>query len=137
MAKKIIICDDEIHILRAAELKFLRAGYEVRCAGDGEEAWELIQEDRPDLVITDCQMPVLDGIGLASRIHTTPELAGLPVMMVTAKGFELSLEELRDKYGISSLTTKPFSPRALLQQVEDILSRGSSGTLTATHPNSA
>ena len=68
MSKRILLCDDEIHILRAAEFKFKRAGYEVVLAGDGEEGWERIQEQIPDIVITDCQMPRLSGLGLAERI---------------------------------------------------------------------
>src|SRR5256885_7365917 len=51
MPKRILLCDDEAHILRAAEFKFKRAGYEVICASDGQEGWERIQEKRPDIVV--------------------------------------------------------------------------------------
>ncbi len=68
MSKRILLCDDELHILRALEIKFLRSGYEVITAGDGEEGWEQLQKLRPDIVITDCQMPRLNGLGL-SRTH--------------------------------------------------------------------
>ena len=73
--KRILLCDDDLHILRAAEFKFKRAGFEVLCADDGEEAWRLIHERRPDIVITDCQMPRLSGLELALRIKTEPSLA--------------------------------------------------------------
>jgi len=121
MSASILLCDDDIHILKAAEFKFKRAGYEVRCAGDGEEAWELIQEKKPDILITDYQMPRLDGIGLAERIHNDPSTNDIPVFMLTAKGFELSREELAERYGIRHLVTKPFSPRGLLDRVEAVL----------------
>ena len=49
MTKRILLCDDEIHILRAAEFKLRRAGYEVRIAGDGQEAWEAIQTELPTM----------------------------------------------------------------------------------------
>ena len=55
MTKRILLCDDEIHILRAAEFKLKKAGYDVCIAGDGEAAWEAIQRQKPDVLITDCQ----------------------------------------------------------------------------------
>ena len=121
MSTKILLCDDEPHILRAAEIKFQRAGYVVRCAFDGEEGWRLIQEQIPDLVITDCQMPRMSGIELAQRIHNDPATAHLPVIMLTGKGFELSHEELRNAFNVLEILGKPFSPRELLRRVECIL----------------
>jgi DNA-binding response OmpR family regulator len=121
MTKRILLCDDELHILRAAEFKFKRAGYDVVCANDGQEGWEQIEKRRPDIVVTDCQMPRLSGLGLAERIRTTPATADLPVIMLSAKGFEISPEELRTKYGIRCLMAKPFSPRELFTRVEAVL----------------
>ncbi len=121
MPKRILFCDDELHILRAAEFKFKRAGYEVISAGDGEEGWERIEDCLPDIVITDCQMPRLTGLGLAQRIRQTPATADLPVIMLSAKGFELPPEELRKQYGIRFLMAKPFSPRELFARVEEVL----------------
>lgn len=121
MNKKILLCDDDVHILKAAEFKFKRAGYDVFCAGDGEEAWQVIQQHLPDLVITDCQMPHLDGIGLVERIRQCQRTAELPVVMLTAKGFELSRSELHGRLGIIAVLTKPFSPRQLLARAEEVL----------------
>jgi two-component system, OmpR family, alkaline phosphatase synthesis response regulator PhoP len=121
MTKRILLCDDELHILRAAEFKFKRAGYEVVCANDGQEGWERIEERHPDIVVTDCQMPRLSGLGLAERIRHTPATADLPIIMLSAKGFELSLEQLRTQYGIRCLMAKPFSPRELFARVEAVL----------------
>jgi DNA-binding response OmpR family regulator len=121
MPKRILLCDDEPHILRAAEFKFRRAGYEVFCAFDGEEGWEQLLAHRPEIVVTDCQMPRLNGLQLAERIHTTPETSGLPVIMLSAKGFELSGVEIREKFGIRVLLAKPFSPRELFERVEATL----------------
>ena len=129
MTKRILLCDDELHILRAAEFKFKRAGYDVVCANDGQEGWEQIQLCRPDIVVTDCQMPRLSGLGLAERIRQTPETAGLPVIMLSAKGFELPPEQLRTQYGIQHLMAKPFSPRELFARVEAVLA-GEEATIT-------
>src|SRR5262245_34194035 len=133
MPKRILLCDDELHILRAAEFKFKRAGYEVLLATDGQEGWERLRQFRPDIVVTDCQMPRLSGLALAQRIRTTPETAQLPVIMLSAKGFELSPEELRSNYGIRCLMAKPFSPRELFARVEQVLSDQQQPQLTTDH----
>jgi DNA-binding response OmpR family regulator len=121
MAKRVLLCDDEIHILRAAEFKLKKAGYDVQIAGDGEEAWEAIQAQQPDILITDCQMPRLDGMELVRRVRAHPPTADLPVLMLTAKGFELSHQDLEEQWGVIAVVAKPFSPRELLQKVQTIL----------------
>ncbi len=131
MPKRVLLCDDEIHILRAAALKFQRAGYEVRTARDGQEAWELMQTEQPDILITDCQMPRLDGLALIQRLRKTPATQDLPILMLTAKGFEISPEELARKWNVFGVVAKPFSPRELLQTVENILNGEATPTLQA------
>jgi len=121
MPKRVLLCDDDIHILRAAEFKLKRGGYEVRTAGDGQEGWELIQEQVPDVVVTDCQMPRLDGFGLLRRIRENPETESLPVMMLTAKGFEIDERAAASEYDVREVIAKPFSPRELLQKVDTLL----------------
>jgi len=132
MSKRILLCDDELHILRAAEFKFKRAGYDVVTATDGEEGWEKVNLVHPDIVVTDCQMPRLSGLGLAERIKSSQETAGLPVIMLTAKGFELSPAELRSQFGIRCLMTKPFSPRELFARVESVLTGDDAEVTAAT-----
>ena len=121
MTKRVLLCDDEIHILRAAEFKLKRAGYDVRIASDGQQAWEMIQQEKPDVLITDCQMPRLDGFALTQRVRQNPDTRDLPVLMLTAKGFELNSEELSEKWNVISVIGKPFSPRELLKTVDRIL----------------
>jgi DNA-binding response OmpR family regulator len=123
MTYSILLCDDEPHILRAAEFKFKRSGFDVRCANNGEEALSLIQQRQPDIVVTDCQMPRMGGLELAKRLHDDAATADLPIIMLTAKGFELSAEELRTQFGIAQLLAKPFSPRELVACVEQVLEK--------------
>jgi two-component system, OmpR family, alkaline phosphatase synthesis response regulator PhoP len=118
MTKRILLCDDEIHILRAAEFKLKKAGYEVEIANDGQEALEAIERQSPDLLITDCQMPRLDGLGLIQKVRGNPALASMPIFMLTAKGLEISHEELAQKWNVAAVVAKPFSPRELLQRVQ-------------------
>ena len=121
MTTHILLCDDEIHIVRAAEFKLKKAGYDVQIANDGTEAWEAIQKQMPDLLITDFQMPRMDGAALIQKIRGNPATAEMPIFMLTAKGFELSHEELVDKWNVTAVIAKPFSPRELLQRVDAAL----------------
>ena len=123
MTRRILLCDDEYHILRASEIKFSRAGYDVTCASDGQEAWETITsaEEPFDMVITDYQMPRLDGLGLVARLRENEATAELPVIMLTAKRFELDEEHLQQDLRIECTVAKPFSPRELLMRVTQIL----------------
>ncbi len=121
MTRRILLCDDEVFILRAAEIKLKHAGYEVDTAADGEEGWQRMSERRPDFVVTDCQMPRLDGLGLIQRMREHAETRDIPALMLTAKGFELSREELTAKWNVITVLHKPFSPRELLQIVSSVL----------------
>ena len=120
MSKRILLCDDEIHILRAMEFKLKKAGYEVEITTDGEEAWEAIQNRMPDLLITDCQMPRLSGLELINRLRNNPQTAAIAVFMLTAKGYELSQELLFDQLRVLRVIAKPFSPRELLREVDAV-----------------
>lgn len=129
MSYRIHVCDDEPHILLAVSLKFSKAGFQVTSANDGQAAWEAIQRDPPQLVITDLQMPRLDGLGLIKRLRAAPELHSIPVILLTAKGFELDEEELRAEYGLLQVFCKPFSPRELVAVANSLMEA------TATHCN--
>lgn len=121
MRKKVLLCDDEIHILRAAELKVSRSGYDVRIARDGQEAWEMIEADLPDVLVTDVQMPRVDGFELSRRIRGNEATKDLPILMLTAKGFELEQQDILDELGIVDVLAKPFSPRELVRLIDQIV----------------
>lgn len=121
MCKRIIVCDDDAHIVLAVQMKLSKAGFEVRTARDGQEAWEAIQAQVPDLVLTDCQMPRMDGLELCRRLRSSPQTSAVPVFMLTAKGLELDAARLHTEFGITRVMIKPFSPRDLLHAVQETL----------------
>ena len=123
MSQCVLLCDDEIHILRASEFKFRRAGYDVICASDGQDAWEKIQQRCPDVLITDCQMPRMDGFQLITKLREDDATRDLPILMLTAKGFEKGHLETADRLGVATVVPKPFSPRQLLETVEKVLNQ--------------
>jgi two-component system, OmpR family, alkaline phosphatase synthesis response regulator PhoP len=121
MNKRILLCDDEIHILRAMEFVLKRTGYEIEIASDGQEAWEAIQMRKPDLLIVDCVMPRLTGIELIRRLRDNPQFADIPVIMISIKGYELTADKIQNELNISRIIPKPFSPNELLQDVNMLL----------------
>ena len=85
MTHRIIVCDDEPHIVRAISLKFTRAGFEVHGAPDAETGLELLRRVPPALLITDYTMPGMNGAELVRCVRADATLAHLPVIMLTAR----------------------------------------------------
>lgn len=127
MSIRIVACDDETHITRTVSMKLAKAGFIVETANDGLAAWEAIQREPPAMLITDYQMPRLDGLGLCRLLRNTPVTRALPVILLTAKGFELDEERIVTQMRVDRVISKPFSPRDLLATVEEIL------CVTASH----
>ncbi|MBC8356713.1 MAG: response regulator [Planctomycetes bacterium] len=120
MSLNALIVDDEPHIRRVAELALKAVGCTVISATDGEQAWEEIQANRPDILVSDVQMPKMDGVQLVRLIRSTPEFAKLPIVLLTAKGFELQQSE-SETLASCDVVCKPFSPAALARHVHRIL----------------
>ena len=128
MTKKILVVDDEAHILHVVSMKLRNAGYQVLTAVDGEEALELAQAERPDLLITDYQMPLMNGVELCCALRHCEALKDIPAVMLTARGYTLEPEDMR-RTGLRAVLSKPFSPRELLTMVQGIFD--ASGTMSA------
>ena len=118
--KTILIADDETHILNVLSIKLTNAGFNVLLAEDGAQALEMTTAHQPDLVITDYQMPHLSGIELCTRLQGDASTCGIPVVMLTARGFAITETELTS-CSVRAVIDKPFSPREVLACVENIL----------------
>jgi two-component system, OmpR family, alkaline phosphatase synthesis response regulator PhoP len=118
--KKILVADDETHILHVVSLKLRNAGFHVLTARDGQEALELAQTEHPDLIITDYHMPQLSGLELCQRLKQDPATSGIPAIMLTARGYHLEPHDTQEN-GILRMLSKPFSPRQLLTTVNEML----------------
>jgi len=124
----ILVVDDETHIVHVVSLKLTRAGYQVIPAEDGEEALELALEHCPDVVITDFQMPIMNGLELCIEMRQHELTANTPVLMLTARGFGLDDDQL-SQTNIVEVLSKPFSPREILSRVEKLLNIDSGVTV--------
>jgi len=120
--KKILVADDESHILHVVSLKLRNAGFTVITAQDGQEALELAQNEKPDLIITDYHMPQLSGLELCQRLKADPATNGIPAIMLTARGYHLDPVDT-EQSGILRMLSKPFSPRQLLATVNEVLAQ--------------
>lgn len=116
---KILIADDEIRMRRILSDYLQIKGYEPVCAQDGAQAWEVFQQQRPDLVLLDVMMPKMDGWEVCRRIRAC---SAVPVIMLTARGEEE--DELHGfSLGADEYVAKPFSLKILLARVEAVLRR--------------
>jgi two-component system alkaline phosphatase synthesis response regulator PhoP len=118
--KKVLIVDDEIHIVHVVAIKLRNNGYEVISADNGAEALELALKEKPDIIVTDFQMPVMTGMELVEKLRQHEETRDIPVIVLTARSFAIP-KELQKSLRISGCLSKPFSPKELLGNVEDIL----------------
>jgi DNA-binding response OmpR family regulator len=119
MKLKVLVADDEAPIANVVAMKLRNAGMDVTVALDGQEAYELALADRPDFMITDLQMPGMNGLELCARL--TAELSErIPTILLTAKGFEIDAATIAH-LPICRIMAKPFSPRELLARVQEAM----------------
>jgi DNA-binding response OmpR family regulator len=120
--KKVIFhVDDEPEMLRLVKMILEKHGYIMESALNGQEAVERLASLRPDLILLDIAMPILDGWGVQQQMEEFAHLAGVPVVLVTAKlGTADAVHGLHDIEADAYLT-KPFNPNELVDTVEKIL----------------
>jgi two-component system chemotaxis sensor kinase CheA len=123
-AATVLVVDDALTVRELQRSIFEHAGYRVQVAANGEEALARMAEERPDLVLTDVEMPTMDGFTLTERIRAHPDLASVPVIILTSRGSDESrrrgLEAGADGYIVKS----GFDQTALLSAVERLLGTG-------------
>lgn len=118
----ILIIDDEEDILELVRYNLAREGYNIRMASSGEQALRMIRQELPDLVLLDLMLPNIDGLEVCKRMKSDPDTAGVPVVMLTAKGAEADIVTGLE-LGATDYITKPFSPRILTARVKAVLRR--------------
>jgi two-component system alkaline phosphatase synthesis response regulator PhoP len=117
---KILVVDDEIYIVHILDFSLGMEGYEVVTALDGEQALEKLQSDKPDLIVLDIMMPKLDGYEVCKAIKSDPETRQIPVILLSAKGRNVD-QKLGFDVGADDYITKPFSPRKLVERINQLL----------------
>jgi len=119
---KVIVIDDEPFILMMIEDKLKKAGIKVITLRESINAVPVIKNEKPDLIILDWMMPELSGIDLCKMLKSEPDIANIPIFMLTAKGQEAD-EQLGLKCGVIRYITKPFSPKSLLEMIQETIGK--------------
>lgn len=115
--KKILVVDDEVHIRRVIEIKMKKQGYQVMMAKNGKEGLDIIQEHQPDVVISDINMPVMNGKTLCEKTNVLKKERPFLTIMVTARVLPEDRQWV-DNMQDTLFLEKPFSPAKLVEYVE-------------------
>ena len=120
MTKKVLIADDEQNIVISIEFLMKREGFVVVIARDGEEAWQKVQQEKPDLVLLDVMMPKRNGYEVCQAMRADPALAATKILMLTAKGRDTEIAKGL-AIGADAYMTKPFSTKELVSRARELL----------------
>src|SRR5467141_3929340 len=119
MSSKIMVVDDEKHIVELARLYLTREGYEVEGVGDGALALARFGQVKPDLVVLDIMLPNVDGLTICREIR---KLSQVPIIMLTARD-EVTDKEVGLELGADDYLTKPFHPQELVARAKALVRR--------------
>lgn len=120
MAKIAVI--DDLAVNRELLVSLLRAfGYDLVEASNGAEALDLVRRERPDLVICDILMPVMDGYEFVRHLRADPEIGHIPVVFFTAYYLELEAQQLAQACGVTDILTKPYEPEQIIAVIARVL----------------
>ena len=127
--EKVLIVDDEEHIVELLQFNLVNAGYKVITANNGLDALNKLKENKPDLLLLDLMLPGMDGLDVCKEIKRDKETSKTSIIMLTAKSEELD-KILGLELGADDYITKPFSIRELLARVKAVLRRSNSDEIS-------
>ena len=119
MAKKVLVVDDEKLIVKGIRFSLEQDGYEVDCAYDGEEAFEMAKANQYDMILLDVMLPKMDGFEVCQQVRETSDV---PIIMLTAKGDDMD-KILGLEYGADDYITKPFNILEVKARIKAIMRR--------------
>jgi two-component system phosphate regulon response regulator PhoB len=119
----VLVVDDEEDILELVRYNLDAEGYDVKTAGTGEDALRMVSNSkRLDLIVLDLMLPGIDGLEVAQQIKNNPRIAGIPIIMLTAKGEESDVVTGLE-LGADDYIAKPFSPKILNARIKAVIRR--------------
>jgi len=116
---KVLVVDDEPHLLRSLTFVLAKAGYKITMAGDGEEALKKINEETPDIILLDVMMPKKNGYEVLETLRSIPEYKNIYVIILSAKGSDNDRVKALS-VGANEFVSKPFSPIEMVARVKNI-----------------
>jgi DNA-binding response OmpR family regulator len=119
---KVLVAEDDPDIRDLVVFRLERSGWEVIEAGDGQQAIDLARDTQPDVLVLDWMMPVKSGLEVVAELRADPEIAGIPVLILSARAQEPDIVQ-GFTAGANDYLTKPFSPQELHHRVQALLAR--------------
>jgi two-component system phosphate regulon response regulator PhoB len=119
---RVLVVEDEQDLQDLLRYNLMREGMDVICADSGERALELARQKMPDLILLDLMLPGVDGLNVCRTLKNDASTAGIPVVMLTAKGEEADIV-VGLELGADDYIPKPFSPRILMARIKAVLRR--------------
>ncbi len=120
-AVRVLVAEDNHALANVLRFNLQRAGIAVTVANNGKQAIELLGREAFDLLMTDFQMPGVNGEQLCRAVRQDLQLEDLPIVLCSAKGFELDIQGLKSEYRISEVLYKPFSMQAIVNLVQNLV----------------
>ena len=122
MPKHVMIVDDSSTLRRMIERSLAESGFEVTSCASGKEAVELARKSPPQVVITDLNMPEVDGLTLTRQLRAQPQTAQCPILILTTDNTPERKQEARQA-GASGWVLKPFQPETLIRAINSVCQR--------------
>ncbi len=118
--KKILLVDDEQDMVYAVKMQLEASGFKVLTAQDGQEGLDKARAEKPDLIILDLMLPMIDGYKVCRMLKFDEKYKNIPVIIYTARAQEAD-EKLGYEVGADAYMTKPFDPKKLLAKINELL----------------
>ncbi|MDO8662499.1 MAG: response regulator transcription factor [Candidatus Omnitrophota bacterium] len=122
MKEKILIIEDEKDIVKMLDYNLKKEGFRTLSVDDGGDALDLVNRERPELIILDLMLPGMDGLEVCKALKKEGKTASIPIIMLTAKSQEAD-KVVGLELGADDYVTKPFSPRELIARIKAVLRR--------------
>jgi CheY-like chemotaxis protein len=119
--KKILLIEDEEIIANLLQKKLSEAGYSVTVARDGEEGINCLQQEKPDLVLTDIVMPKKDGFDVLGTIKMDPQLSNIPSIVISNSGQPVEIERIKQLGARDWLIKTEFDPKEVIEKIKKII----------------
>jgi CheY-like chemotaxis protein len=118
---KILIAEDNVVMSHVLRFNLTRTGKHVVVAENGSVALQAARRDKFGLVISDYQIPVMNGLDFCRRLRKLNAYRDVPLILCSAKGYEIDEARLREELGIAAVVFKPFSPREITELVDELM----------------